>query len=127
VLIDVVANNKGTEIHGTTVLGLEGILLKIADFSSTLLFVTGGLLFMYAFWCFILCIFTKWRIAFLIFNLFLLLLFLTRHRLLQETPGALLTRGVSSRPGNKVESEKAGTAAKKISSQWCPSSDHRQD
>lgn len=59
VLIDVVANNKGTDIHGTTVLGLEGVLLKIADFNKTLLFVTGGLLFVYALWCFILCLFRR--------------------------------------------------------------------
>lgn len=59
VLIDAVANDRGLEINGTSVLGLEGVLLKIANFSSTLLFVTGGLLFVYAFWCFILCIFRR--------------------------------------------------------------------
>lgn len=59
VLVDAVANNRGLLIHGTTVLGLEGVLLKIADFSSTLLFVTGGLLFVYAIWCFSLCIFRR--------------------------------------------------------------------
>lgn len=59
VLIDVVANNRGTDINGTTVLGLEGVLLKIAEFSKTLLFVTGGLLFVYALWCFILCFFRR--------------------------------------------------------------------
>jgi len=59
VLIDVVAGDKGTDVDGTTVLGLEGVLLKIASFNKTLLFVTGGLLFIYAFWCFILCFFRR--------------------------------------------------------------------
>lgn len=56
VLIDVVANDRGTDVGGTSVLGLEGVLLKIAEFNTTLLFVTGGLLFVYALWCFTLCI-----------------------------------------------------------------------
>lgn len=59
VLIDVVAQNRGTDVGGSTVLGLEGVLLKIAEFNTTLLFVTGGLLFVYAVWCFILCFFRR--------------------------------------------------------------------
>jgi len=60
VLIEAVANNRGAQVNGrTSILGLEGVLQKIANASHALLFIVGAFLFVYALWAFVLALFRR--------------------------------------------------------------------